>query len=65
MLDENVLVDHLSIQYFKKRNYLDGFLDGLRKLETEGKVNIIDTKRSHIGSLFIEGYSIIVWEPLI
>ena len=61
MLDENVLVDYLSIQYFKKRNYLNGFLDGLRKLETEGKVNILDTKRSHIGSLFIEGYSIVVW----
>lgn len=65
MLDEDVLLDYLSIQYFKKRNYLDGLLDGLRKFEEEGKVNILDIKRSHIGSLFIEGYSIVIWEPRI
>ena len=63
MLDKDSLLDYLSIQYFKKRNYLDGLLDGLKKREQDGLINIIDTKRTHIGSLFIEGYSVVVWEP--
>ena len=63
MLDEEVLIDNLSIKYFKKRNYLDGFLSGLRELESQGKLTIHDIKRTHIGSLFIEGYSVVVWSP--
>ena len=63
MLDEEVLIDNLSIKYFKKRNYLDGLLSGLKELESQGKLTIHDTKRTHIGSLFIEGYSVVVWSP--
>lgn len=64
MLDEDILIDNLSIRYFKKRGYLEGFLDGLKKLESEGKLKIHDTKRTHIGSLFIEGYSVVIWSPV-
>ena len=60
---EIVLIDNLSIKYFKKRNYLDGFLSGLRELEAQEKLTIHDIKRTHIGSLFIEGYSVVVWSP--
>ena len=63
LLNKEVLIDNLSIKYFKKRNYLDGLLDGLRELESQGKLTIHDTKRTHIGSLFIEGYSVVVWSP--
>ena len=64
LLDENNLMDYLSIKYFEKRNYLSGFLTYLRKLEEEGKIKIHEAKRNGIGSLFIEGYSVIVWSPL-
>ena len=63
LLDENRLIDNLSIKYFKKRKYLEGYLDYLRKLEKEGKIKICETKRTYIGSMFIEGYSIIAWKP--
>lgn len=63
MLDDDVLLDYLSIQYFKKRNYLEGLLNGLRDREKQGKINILKTTRTHIGSLFIEGYSVIIWKP--
>ncbi len=33
VLDNSNLLDYLSISYFKKRNYLTGFLDYLKKLE--------------------------------
>ena len=64
LLDENHLLDYLSIQYFKKRKYLSGYLDHLRKLEKQGQIKIHRAQRTYIGSLFIEGYSVIVWSPL-
>jgi hypothetical protein len=63
LLDENHLLDYLSIQYFKKRKYLSGYLDHLRKLEKQGQIKIHRAQRTYIGSLFIEGYSVIVWSP--
>lgn len=64
LLDENKLIDNLSIKYFRKRNYLNGYLDYLKKLEKRGKIQIHEAKRTYIGSMFIEGYSIIIWRPL-
>lgn len=64
LLDENNLLDYLSIQYFKKRNYLNGYLSKLQQLEKKGKIKIHKAQRSFIGSLHIEGYSIMVWSSL-
>jgi hypothetical protein len=64
LLSDNILMQYLSKQYIKKRNYLDGYLDGLRKLELDGKIKIHKQQRTRIGSLFIEGYSLIIWSPL-
>lgn len=64
LLDEKNLIDYLSTLYFKKRNYLKGFLSTLRTLEKQKKIKIHAAKRSYIGSLYIEGYSIVIWSPL-
>jgi SAM-dependent methyltransferase len=64
LLDANNLLDYLSIEYFKKRNYLQSFLDYLRELESKNKIKIIKVQRTYIGSLFIEGWSVVVWMPL-
>ena len=64
LLSQDVLLDYLSIEYFKKRNYLDGFLDGLKALEKDGKAKIHQQQRTYIGSLFIEGYSLVIWSPV-
>ncbi len=63
-LDETKLIDYLAIKYFRKRNYLDDYLDYLKKLEKEGKIKIHETKRTTIGSLYAECYSYVVWSPL-
>lgn len=63
-LDSTKLIDYLSIQYMHKRNYLRGYRDYIEKLEKEGKVKILESKRSGIGSMMIDGYSILVWKPL-
>lgn len=63
MLDEENLLDYLSICYFKKRKYLSGYLAYLKELESKGKLKIIKAQRTYIGSFFIEGYSVIIWAP--
>lgn len=63
LLDPNVLLDYLSIRYFRKRKYLKGYLTHLRKLEKQGKIKIHTARRSGIGSKFVDGYSIIAWSP--
>ena len=63
LLDPKNLLDYLSIKYMQKRKYLSGYLDYLRKLEKQGKIEIIEARRSGIGSFLIDGYSIIAWHP--
>jgi trans-aconitate methyltransferase len=64
LLDSTKLLDYLSIQYMHKRKYLRGYLTYLESLEKKGKIKIIEARRSGIGSMFIDGYSVIVWKPL-
>src|SRR3990167_7581073 len=61
LLDPDNLLDNLSIKYFKKRKYLSGYLTYLRKLEKIGKIKIHKAYRTNIGSMFIEGYSVVIW----
>jgi hypothetical protein len=63
LLDQTNLIDRLSILYFRKRNYLSGFLSKLRELQAEDKIEIIKEQRTFSGSFFIEGHSLIVWRP--
>lgn len=64
LLDPKILLDCLSIEYFKKRKYLNGLFDYLKILESEGKIKIIEAKRTNAGSLFVDGHSVIVWKPV-
>lgn len=63
LLDKTNLLDYLSIKYMEKRKYLNGYLDTLRIMEKNGLIEILEARRSGIGSMFIDGYSIIVWRP--
>jgi hypothetical protein len=63
LFDPKNFMDSLVIKYCKKRKYLSGLLIYLRKLEKEGKIKIHEAKRNGVGSLFIEGYSVVAWSP--
>jgi hypothetical protein len=63
LLDPDNLLDYLSIQYMKKRNYINGYIECLEGLGKD-KVEIIDLERSYVGSLFIDGYTILAWRPV-
>ena len=58
------LSDYLAIKFQSKRGYTEGLIPKLKKLEGEGKIELIKVKRLYFGSLFMEGYNIIVWRPL-
>lgn len=60
---EDNLFDHMAIRYHKKRNYLTGFLPELRRLAVSEEIELIEVRRLGLGSMFQEGYSLIVWRP--
>ena len=62
-LDETNLLDHLSIKYFEKRNYLNGLQKYIEHLENQGKAEIVKKDRTYVGSFYIDGYSLLVWKP--
>jgi hypothetical protein len=64
LYDDTHLIDFLGIKFHRKRGYTEGFLPALQKLAAEGRVEIQRVKRLYFGSLFMEGYSLIVWRPL-
>jgi len=63
LLDSSNVLDFISIEYFKKRNYLSGFLPELKRRARLGELVIHHEMRTYSGSLFIEGHSIVVWSP--
>ena len=64
LLDPENLLDSLSLAYFRHRNYLSGFLDHLRQSERAGRLQIHLARRTSIGSMFVDGYSVVVWSPV-
>lgn len=61
LYDENNLVDYTAIKFHKKRGYTKNFLSHLKNLESQRKIEILKTKRLFFGSLYMEGYSLIIW----
>jgi hypothetical protein len=61
LLNKNSLVDKLSIMYFNKRKYLNGYLTYLKDLEEQGIIEVF-SQRLYGGSYFIEGYPLIIWK---
>jgi len=61
LLNENSLIDKLSILYFNKRKYLKNYLTYLKQLEKDNKIEILISQRIFGGSYFIEGYPVIIW----
>ena len=63
LYDENNLVDYLAMKFHRKRGYTENYLTRLRELEAKNKIGILKVKRPFFGSLYMEGYSYMVWRP--
>ncbi|MCA8977203.1 MAG: hypothetical protein KDC98_20950 [Planctomycetes bacterium] len=63
LYDGDDLFDEVARRYHLHRNYLRGFLPRLRELADRGDIELLEARRSGLGSFFHEGYSIVVWRP--
>ncbi len=63
LYDKDHLLDYVAIKYQEKRNYLMGYLDRLRQLESEGEIEILKVQRMLFGNVHYDGWSFVVWKP--
>ncbi|MEA2905400.1 MAG: hypothetical protein QOI12_2787 [Alphaproteobacteria bacterium] len=56
--------DQLAVRYHTGRDYLSGYFPGIRELANEGKAQILKLLRPRFGSLYHEGYSLLIWRPV-
>lgn len=61
--DKEHAIDASAIGFHQRRRYWEGFPDRLKELERAGRIEILKLKRSYFGSLYIEGYSQVIWRP--
>lgn len=61
LYDGNNLLDYLAIKFQSKRGYTRNLLPYLKELEEKRRLEIVKVKRLYFGSLFMEGYNLIVW----
>lgn len=64
LYDETRLFDVVAAEYHRQRNYLHGYLPRLRELADAGRIKLIAAQRTGFGTLYNEGYSFVVWQPL-
>lgn len=62
--DDSNIFDLVAKEYHYKRNYLKGYVDRLKELEREGRVQIDKLQRLSFGSMFHEGYNLLIWRVL-
>lgn len=65
LYDEDNIVDWLAKEFHTKRHYLSGFLTYLQELCNQQKIELIKIKRLELGNWNHEGYSLIVWKPIV
>jgi SAM-dependent methyltransferase len=63
LYDESDLVDYLGLAYHRRRGYLSGYLTALRRLEHDGRVEILKVHRHRFGNQFDDPYSYVAWKP--
>jgi hypothetical protein len=64
LYDEKNLIDYLAIKFHRKRGYTEGYLSCLKQLEEDGKIEILKVRRPFFGSLYMEGYTLVIWRPI-
>lgn len=61
--DPETLLGHLGRRYIEKRGYLRGYVDTLRRLESEGRIRI-EACRPLMGGRFATGWNLVVWRTV-
>lgn len=56
-------IDDAAARFHLHRKYWTGFPGLIDELEAEGRIQVVKRNRTHFGSLYIEGYSQVIWRP--
>lgn len=64
LYDPEILEDYLAIWFQAKRGYSAGLISLLQDYQKQGLISIKKIQRLNFGSLMMEGYNLIVWEPI-
>ena len=64
LYEETDLFDYLAYRFHTKRGYTSNLLSTLLNYEKNGRIEILNVRRPKFASLFMEGYSLIVWRPI-
>lgn len=62
--DPTVLSDYLAIRYHTQREYLKGYCSWVKTQADAGRAEIVNSLRPGFGSLYHEGYGLVVWRPV-
>jgi hypothetical protein len=60
--DQNTLTGYLAYKYHKRRGYLSNYYSTLKKLESEGAIEIIESHYQNAGNLYDDPHSYIIWK---
>lgn len=61
--DEKNIFDYIAIKYHDAVGFLKQYLNELKKLERDNKLEILRIQRMHFGGLYTDGWSYVVWKP--
>ena len=56
--------DELAIRFQQKRGYTPNLVSELKMMQILDQTYIEKVQRTGVGSLFMEGYNVIVWRPI-
>lgn len=59
------LMDHLAIRAHDVRHFMKGLVPYLHKQVKKGHVCMVKERRANFGSLVLEGYSQLIWKPVL
>jgi len=63
LYNSEVLEDYLAIWFQSKRGYSAGLITLLQDYQNQKLISVKKIQRLNFGSLMMEGYNLIVWEP--
>ena len=61
--DDQNLFDYMALKYHRHRGYLTGLQPHIASLAAAGEAVIHHQRRLGLGSLFHEGFNLLVWSP--
>lgn len=64
LYDSDSIVDYTALKCLQQRQFIKGYIDRLKELESQGRAEVLKVKRSFFGSMMLESYAQVIWRPI-